>query len=132
MPDMFNDAESWLADTLIAHGSVVTRYQPLGMQPVEVRAHIGKSLFRVEEDGISKVVWTDRDFVYRVSDLKKLGVGEPKLGDKINEVRSVGFQTIDRWYLVSAPGGEQPFRQASGRDNLIRVHTKLDSEEVIG
>lgn len=131
MSDIFHQGTSWLADTVISNGSQKVGYAVDGQTPVQVSATIGRSMFRVEEDGIQKTVWTDRDFIFRVSDLRKITTENPKLGDKINEVRKVAGQVIDRWYIVSAPEGEQPFRQADGRDNIIRVHTKLDSEEII-
>lgn len=131
MSDIFHQGTSWLADTVISNGSQKVGYAVDGQNPVQVSATIGRSMFRVEEDGIQKTVWTDRDFIFRVSDLRKITTENPKLGDKINEVRKVAGQVIDRWYIVSAPEGEQPFRQADGRDNIIRVHTKLDSEEVV-
>lgn len=131
MSDIFHQGTLWLADTVISNGSQKVGYAVDGQNPVQVSATIGRSMFRVEEDGIQKTVWTDRDFIFRVSDLRKITTENPKLGDKINEVRKVAGQVIDRWYIVSAPEGEQPFRQADGRDNIIRVHTKLDSEEVV-
>ena len=131
MSDIFHQGTSWLADTVISHGSQKVSYAVDGQNPVPLSATIGRSMFRVEEDGVQKTVWTDRDFLFRVSDLRKIAPENPKLGDKINEVKKVAGQVIDRWYIVSAPQGEQPYRQADGRDNIIRVHTKLDSEEVI-
>jgi hypothetical protein len=129
--DILKRGTEWLASTLMQKASTKVSYAVGGEEPQEIYTTIGMSMFRVDEDGVSKIVRTDRDFIFRVSDLRKIGVAEPSLGDMINDVRTIGGDVISRWYLVSAPNGEKAYRQADGRDDLIRVHTKLDKEEVL-
>jgi hypothetical protein len=127
--DMLSDGVEWLADQMLSKMFRDTEYQQAGGNAHSVKSTTGRTMFRVVEDGVSKVVWTDRDFIYRKTDLLAIGVTEPALGDKIREINTVGDTTLTRVYVVSAPSGEQPYKNADGRDVLIRVHTKLDCEE---
>ncbi len=94
-------------------------------------ATIGRTLFSVEENGVTKSVWTDRDFLFDSSQLDKAGIREPKNGDRIRELVKLGNGTVERIYLVGAPGGEQPYRNGDGRNVMTRVHTKLFEENPI-
>ena len=129
MSDLLKSGTEWLADQLMTHAAADVEYWRGDSQPLPVKATTGRTLFKVEEEGLQKTVWTDKDFIFRVHDLAKIGVTEPQHGDRVREVVQVGNHTIERFYLVAAPGGEQPYRNADGRDVIVRVHTKLLSEE---
>lgn len=131
MSDMLKAGTQWLADQLLTHASGSVDYWRTDRDPMPLKATTGRTLFKVEEEGLQKVVWTDKDFLFRSADLAHIGILEPRSGDRIREVVTVGNRTIERIYLVAAPGGEQPYRNADGRDVIIRVHTKLLSEEPI-
>jgi hypothetical protein len=131
MSDLLKTGTQWLADQLITFVSGPVEYWRGESQPYPLRATTGRTLFKVQEEGVQKVVWTDKDFLFRADDLALIGINEPQQGDRIREVVTLGNRTVERFYLVAAPGGEQPCRNADGRDVIIRVHTKLLSEEQV-
>jgi hypothetical protein len=131
MSDLLKSGTQWLADQLMTHAAGTVEYWRGESQPYPLQATTGRTLFKVEEEGVQKVVWTDKDFLFRADDLGLIGINEPQQGDRIREVVTLGNRTLERFFLVAAPGGEQPYRNADGRDVIIRVHTKLLSEEQI-
>ncbi|MDZ4852445.1 MAG: hypothetical protein SGI77_24415 [Pirellulaceae bacterium] len=131
MTDMLKTGTQWLADQLMTHAAELVEYWRSGCEPMPLKASTGRTLFKVEEDGVQKVVWTDKDFIFRAADLALAGIDEPLHGDRIREVTTLRNRMIVRFYLVAAPGGEQPYRNADGRDVITRVHTKLISEEPV-
>jgi hypothetical protein len=131
MTDMLKAGNQWLADQLLTHAAGPVEYWRNESEPMPMKATTGRTLFKLDEEGVQKVVWTDKDFLFRAADLALAGIHEPQNGDRIREVVTLRNRTVERVYLVAAPGGEQPYRNADGRDVIMRVHTKLLSEEPI-
>ncbi len=92
MNDMLKAGTQWLADQLHAHASGPVEYWRTNSEPMPLRATTAEPLFKVEQEGIQKVVWTDKDFLFRVADLVHIGVLEPQTGDRIREVVTVGTE----------------------------------------
>ncbi len=131
MSDMLKTGTQWLADQLMTFASSPVEYHRGDVASMPINATTGRTLFKVEEDGVQKVVWTDKDFIFKTEVLAAAGIAEPQHGDRIRELVTIGSRSLERFYLVSAPGGEQPYRNADGRDVITRVHTKLLSEEQV-
>ncbi len=78
MNDILKAGTQWLADQLYAHASGPVEYWRTNSEPMPLRATTGRTLFKVEQEGIQKVVWTDKDFLFRAADLANTGVLEPQ------------------------------------------------------
>lgn len=121
----------FLADQLLSSVASTVEYHRPDCEPMPLKATFGRTLFQVIDDGVQKVVWTDKDFIFKTADLDAAGIVEPESGDRIRHEVTIGSRTWEKYYLVSAPGGEQPYRNGDGHDVMTRVHTKLFSESQI-
>lgn len=88
MPDLLDNASSWLADkaaAALAHA--VTVRQCLG-PTASLQATIGKTDFGVDDGEAVRVAFTTRDFIFRYADwLAAFGDEKPGDGWGIDEVR---------------------------------------------
>jgi hypothetical protein len=131
MPDMIETGAQFLASQMLKHMSSKFEYLRGDDPPKPFDASTGRTLFAVNVDGVKTSVWTDKDFLTGGAVLAGLGIVEPERGDRVREVVRVGTSEIERIYLVSAPGDEQPWRNEDGRNAIVRIHTKLFAENPI-
>lgn len=86
----------------------------------------GRTAFRIEESGQSRVEWGDKDFLIPVEilliDDERI---EPQKGDRITETYTEPSGT--KVYEIMAPFDEQPWRYSDANHTLFRVHTKEQS-----
>lgn len=83
----------------------------------------GVQAFRIEEDGRSRVEWSDKDFLIPVDELIIGGnLVEPEKGFRITQVfdNPVGTQVFE----ITAPNDEKPWRYSDPQNTVYRIHTK--------
>lgn len=90
---------------------------------IENKAWAGRQAFRVEDNGRSRLDFSDADFMIPVDLLVVNGtVVIPERGDRITVVRDAptGMKT----YELRAPNDEQVFRFLDSQQTTYRCHTK--------
>lgn len=89
-----------------------------------LRVWQGRTVYRIEDNGNSRVEWGDRDYLIPVEGLilESLKV-TPMRGDRIVETFE-GSPVETEQFEISAPDNEQPWRYSDFACTLFRVHTK--------
>jgi len=107
--------QDWLADTLMDYCSdSVTYTTPSGS--VTLAAIIGRTAFRVVENGRSRIIFSDRDFLFDPAALIIDGSAvTPAVGDHV----TYGTES----FRVHDFNGEPCQRKSDPFGNLVRVHT---------
>ena len=126
MQDLLQSGQAWLADQLNEHVATQVTYRR-GADEATVRATIGRTLLKLDDGyGGVRMVWTDRDYLIRATELVLGGnPAQPLRGDQIRE--GIGAQTLV--YEVLAPGEEPPWRWADPHRQMFRIHTKQIATE---
>ena len=122
MNDLLEQATEWLTRMQQQHASKPVNYHR-EQQSIEVRATIGKTVFRTEDEFGRVQHFESRDFLIPI---EQLTVAPPARGDRIRETQA------DKTFVyeVMAPGKEPHFRFADAYRRTLRVHTKLvDTED---
>lgn len=82
---------------------------------------LGGTAFRITDQGNSRLIWSDRDYLIPVENLKINNVlVTPEYGDWIEEI----IDGVTFAYELSAPQGEQAWRYADHEHKIYRLHTK--------
>lgn len=128
MPDVLQNATSWLAGVLKGSASVSVTVSR-GAQSVTLLASPGSTLMRTtDREGNTKVERTDVDFDFTAADHVLGGVVcTPRRGDRWSYTGPDGKTAV---YEVTAPGQEAPWRYLDPYRTMLRVHCKLTSPAV--
>ncbi len=114
---MLEQAAAWLEANRSAHLTVPVLYRRKGGGEATVKAALGRTPFRAE-DQYGVTVWVEsRDFLIALSELGAL----PERGDKI--------EYNGRMYEVLAPNGEPCWRWSGTTHTTCRIHTKEIGEQ---
>lgn len=117
MPDMLQDGVTWLAGKLKAYVSQSVTYSRPGSGSVVIVATPGQTMFRTGDDRVSRVEWSDADFIVTAADLVLASaVVVPKTGDRITWGAKV--------FEVQPTNGEQVYRNHDEYGITLRIHTK--------
>jgi len=109
-----------LIDVMLKNAPVELTYHR-GNDSASVTGWVGVTAFRVSEQSNSRVIWSDRDYLIPVANLKINGVlTEPDSGDWVEENIN---GTIRKFELI-APQGEQVWRYSDPQKMIFRLHTK--------
>jgi hypothetical protein len=121
MSNMLRDGMAWLANKLRTHAGVSVVYRR-GVSSVTVTATVGRTLLQLSDDlGVSRMEWTDRDYLVTASALIIGGVAVlPQRGDRVEE--TAGGKTYV--YEVMAPGREPVWKWSDEYKTVLRIHTK--------
>lgn len=114
---MLNSAARWLSEQCQEHLSVPVEYLPKSGEPLTVRAVVGRTLFRGENQYGATIRTEARDFLVSVKDLP----GEPERGDRV--------RWNGRLFEVLSPNSEPHWRWSDGHMNTRRIHTKEIGED---
>ena len=83
---------------------------------------VGATAFRVNDQTNSRLIWSDRDYLIPVENLKINNVlVTPNYGDWLEETFPDG---IVKRFEISAPQGEQAWRYSDQQKMIYRIHTK--------
>lgn len=107
-------------------GSNVVYYRKNGSVTIEcsLRVWQGRTVYRIEDSGGSRVEWGDRDYLIPVDLLILDSIkSEPRRGDWIIETFEGSPVETER-FEISAPENEQAWRYSDFACTLFRVHTK--------
>ncbi len=122
MTDLLQTGASWLGTKLAAYASHEVTYVRDASE-VTISASFGRTELEVDTGYETRVLHTDRDFIFAAASLVLGGATTlPRVGDQIKE--TVGDDT--HIYEVMTPEGqEQPYRYCDQNRVLLRVHTTL-------
>jgi len=115
MADLLASGAAFLHAKLVANASRSVTYRR-GATEVTVLATIGRTPFRLEDDGVRFRVET-RDYLIAPADLGALF--PPVSGDRIQETVDGVIHTNE----VTGPGGEPEWRWSGPDRQRMRVHT---------
>ncbi len=124
--DVLERGMSWLTDRL-----QTTLGQPViykrGTSAIAVCATMGSTLLKIQDlDGNIRMERTDKDFIFKASDLVIDAVQvTPERGDIVKQRKNGTLYT----YEIGASGGEPPWRWSDSFFTRIRAHAKLVAEE---
>ena len=123
MPDLLEQASTWLEDQRTQHVSRTVTYER-GIDTVTLSASIGKTVFEID-NGLGVVERTEsRDFLVLTDDLVLAGSPTlPERGDRIREPQ--GTNTF------MAPGNEPHWRYSDPYRKTLRIHTKHVKTETV-
>ena len=125
MADLLQQASSWLEDQRTRHATRQVTYRRGASQAI-VSATVGKTIFRIEGDGILERI-ESRDYLILTADLVLDDQQTlPERGDRIRETE--GSKTFV--YEVMAPGKEPHWRYSDPYRKTLRIHTKHVDTEV--
>jgi hypothetical protein len=120
MADLIGDGAAFMAAQMADFAARQVTYRRGGQSSV-IRATVGRTVFRVESDG----VWLrleSRDYIVPAADLAAFG--DPQRGDQILETSSGVTVTRE----VIAPGGEPEWRWSGPGRDAYRIHTSTINE----
>jgi hypothetical protein len=110
-----------LKQKLQASAGIIVIYHR-GSASTNVGCWLGNTAFRVNDQTNSRLVWSERDYLIPVENLKINGVlVTPTYGDWIEETDQ---NNVTRRFELSAPQGEQVWRYSDQQKTLYRIHTK--------
>lgn len=121
MADLLATGAAWLHARLAASAAHPVIYRR-GAQTVQVDATVGRTPFRIIEDGVSLRVDT-RDFMIDAEALALFGL--PARADQIDE--TINGVTVT--YEIYGPGGEPEWRWSGPDRTRFRIHTQRISEQ---
>lgn len=122
MADLLQTGAAWLHAKLSASAAHPVTYRR-GAQAVTATATVGRTPFRIVEDGVSLRVDT-RDFLIDAAAIAVFGL--PDRADRIDE--TINGVTVT--YEVYAPAGEPEWRWSGPDRTRFRIHTQRISEQV--
>lgn len=125
---IFEDALALMIATMQAQAAIDIVYRRGEKGTVlERKAWIGRTMFRVHDQGNSRVIWSDRDFLIPVADLTIDGVQvTPEEGDWIiqNFSGQPDAAGTNQRFEMMAPEGEPTWRYSDPQRMIYRIHTK--------
>lgn len=121
MADLLQTGAAWLHAKMAATAAHPVTYRR-GGQAVTVQATVGKTPFRIVEDGVSMRVDT-RDFLIDAAAIALFGL--PDRADQIDETT----EGVTVTYEVFAPGGEPEWRWSGPDRTRFRIHTQRITEQ---
>ncbi len=127
MTDLLQKGSAWLTEQMQKFAAQPVVYVR-GNQSLPVQATIGRTEFdEADAYGVVQRV-VSRDYLFPASALATLtGSNRPQRGDEVQETRD----GVLHRYQVIAPQGEPHWRYADAFQLVLRVHTKLLSEETL-
>ena len=109
---MMEEAAEWLRSQTMGSLSVQVTYRTKAGASIPLRAVVGSTEYRVEDEGGVFVKAESRDFIVSAEELE----AEPSRGDSI-----VWKDTV---YEVLAPDGSPCWRWSDPFHRMMRIHTK--------
>ena len=134
MTNLLEIGSAWLGEKMQAHAASTVSYYR-GAQSVSVSATVGRPAFEVDGGDGGKLSYEVRDYLIPAADLILGGtVTEPKVGDQVRHTigeTTFVYEVLEPMTLSSGGVGqlEPHFRYSDEFRKLLRIHTKLVSEE---
>lgn len=125
MADLLQTGAAWLTAQMQQFASQPIVYVR-GNQSIPLSATIGRTEFEeADAYGVVQQV-VSRDYLFPATALVPLaGLNRPQRGDEVQETRDGVLYR----YQVIAPQGEPHWRYSDAYQQVLRVHTKLISED---
>jgi hypothetical protein len=125
LDDLLRSASDWLEEMRVKFMARMVIYVR-GSQRLDVRATIGRTIFRINAGYGLTERFEARDYLILANDLVLEGTPIlPKAGDRIHESQG----SLVFIYEVMAPGNEPHYRYSDGYRKTLRIHTKLIATE---